>query len=128
MVIYTAEGRERMCRAFDIYELDPLNTSYVDLGFARDKAEYEESIYLDRAFTIADRLGIEPTWYRMTTPEIIERCKTAYQKWMSGKASTSDLVDAMNYCVFQADFWGDEIKNIDELVQAKEMSYNSNFV
>lgn len=128
MTIYTADGVKRMSRFFDLYELDPEKMSYVDLGVARDKAEYEESRYLDRAYTIADRLGISPTWYTMTTPEIIERCRVAHHKWLIGKATQEDMLDAMNYCIFQADLWGDEIEIINRIAKEKEMGYNSNFV
>ena len=128
MVIYTQDGLQRMSVIFNQYELDPDKLDYVDLGVARDKAEYEESVYLDRAYTIADRLGIRPTWYTMVTPEIIERCRVAHRKWLIGKATTTDMLDAMNYCMYQADIWGDEIAIINSLAKEKEMGYNSNFV
>lgn len=113
---------------FNQYELDPDKLDYVDLGVARDKAEYEESVYIDRAFTIADRLGISPTWYRTSTPETIERCRVAHRKWLLGKATPADMLDAMTYCVYQSELWHDEIDIINSLAKEKEMGYNSNFV
>lgn len=121
MVIYTRDGLQRMSILFSKYEIDPAKLDYVELGVARDKAEYEQSVYIDRAFTIADRLGISPTWYRMTTPEIIERCRVAHRKWLIGKATPADMVDAMNYAMYQADIWGDEIAYINDLAKAKEL-------
>ena len=109
-----------MSHSFDLYEDDPAKLSFVELGLARDKAEYELRCYIDRAYTIADRLGINPTWYRMTTPEIIERCRAAYHRWLAGKGKQEDMLDAMNYCMLQADMWSDEIEIINHLAKAKE--------
>ena len=105
---------------FNLYESDPSKLDYVELGYARDKAEYELRKYLDRAYTIADRLGIRPTWYKMTTPEIIERCRVAHRKWLIGQATEEDTLDAMNYCMYQADNWDDEIQIINMLAERKE--------
>ena len=120
MVIYTPEGLQRMSYFFNLYESDPSKLDYVELGYARDKAEYELRKYLDRANTIADRLGISPTWYKMATPEIIERCRVAHRKWLIGQATEEDTLDAMNYCMYQADNWDDEIQIINMLAESKE--------
>ena len=120
MIVYTADGLQRMSHYFNLYESDPSKLDYVTLGYARDKAEWQYRKYLDRAYTIADRLCIRPTWYKMTTPEIIERCRVAHRKWLIGQATPADMVDAMNYCMYQADMWGDEIQIINMLAKSKE--------
>ena len=48
----------------------------------------------------------------------MERCKQACDKWLQGKAEPADMIDAMNYCVYQADAWDDEIRIMSTLVQA----------
>ena len=88
------------------------------LLIAQDYATMQELYWTDRAHMIADRLGVAPTWYRMATVEQIDRCKAAYKLWKHGTAQVENMVDAMNYCAYQADIWSDEKAILDEMIQA----------
>ena len=118
MVIYTEAGLRRISRIFDLYD-SGAQLSTGDLLLARDYANVQLDQWTDWAHMIADRLGVEPTWYRMTTVEQIRRCKEAFNTWKRGLAEPADMVDAMNYCMYQADTWDDEKAIIAELIAAE---------
>ncbi len=118
MIVYTADGLRRLSLMFDLYDSEqPLETG--ELLLARDYATAQADMWADYAHMIADRLGVDPTWYRTATVEQVRRCQEAYATWRRGFAEPADMVDAMNYCIYQADTWDDETRIIGELIAAK---------
>lgn len=123
MIVYTEKGLRRISRLFDLYDRGEDVTMY-DLQLARDYATAQADMWADYAHMIADRLGIDPTWYRTATVEQVRRCQEAYATWRRGFAEPADMVDAMNYCIYQADTWDDETRIIGELIAAKVQGVN----
>lgn len=119
MVIYTTEGLRKISRIFDLYEDDPTALNWNDLGLVRDHIKAEESRWLDLAYIIADRLNCQPTFLEMVTEDTIDRCRSAYSKWIAGNARPSDMPDAMLYCTIQADLWSDELEILNQFIKAK---------
>lgn len=117
MIIYTSAGLRRISIMFDLYDAG-VQLSQSELLLAKDHAIAQADFWSDRAHMIADRLDCSPTWYKAATVEQVERCKQACDKWLQGKAEPADMIDAMNYCVYQADAWDDEIRIMSTLVQA----------
>ena len=127
MIVYTADGLRRLSLMFDLYDTGQ-ELSAGELLFARDYAAVSADRWADLAQVIASRLDVEPVWYRVATVAQVERCKKAYHLWRAGLAEPAHMMDAMNYCTYQADAWDDETAIMDALIRtgAEEVKNEGN--
>lgn len=118
MMVYTDFAARELSLLFN-GDNDPRAMDWVTLGLYKDYVLMQYRYFLNHAYIIAGRLDIEPPWFQMATVSIIERCRRSYQKWIAGKASADDMESAMNYAMYSADVWGDELQLIEKIVQEK---------
>lgn len=119
MTVYSDGAARELSLMFN-GENDPRTMDWVTLGLYKDYALMQYQYFLNHAYIIAGRLDIEPTWFEMALASVIERCKQSYQKWIAGKASAADMESAMNYAMYTADVWAEELQLINRIVEEKK--------
>lgn len=117
--LFTDGGLRRLSLSFNLYETNPEELTWTELGEAKDYAMHRESVWLGRAWDVANYLETDLPQIRGATVENIKRWESAYDKWVLGNAEPYDMPDVLHFCIVQANAWEAELETIDSLIKAK---------